>query len=590
MIADGMVPSPGRPLTHQTLRGQSSISSIATTRKATRRDSAATATLTEPFDALAVKDTKAQTETSKQEKRKSQTGPGIIDLRDVNLPVKNKKPGKGRGWRNTPLIEEKPRQTRKQRGRQAAEDPNGWATEEATDIAEMGEFDFAENLSKFDKRKVFDDIRRDDTTADEDRLVSFNRTKPRPGTNGGRNLHYTENVLDVPDPHDASRWKSEAGETEDEVVKDDHYSSGRNSRRAGSRRPLQSRKGSTMPNHLDRKEPSPRPLTRMPTGSPLNGSISGIRASFRIASNSKPCHTVSPLQMLEVEQLCTSELGLTEDMLTENAGRSIAEAILKSSSLSVSSSAEATTTQLQLAEPKNVLFLLGNHKSAARALAAARHLRNRRLRVTVCIVGLERGEDQLLELVKKQLKTYKLSLGHLERWEDYQAKLANGATVTSEKTAVQPPDFIVDGLLGVHHAFDELRTDDQAAVFSMIKWANLFISKHKSDSGTGTLILSIDVPSGLSATSGIIAEADGHPLVMNSSRIVCLGAPKAGLLAFMAGDHHHIPQSQVDHTKWAVCVADVGISHVAWQRNGSRRKQGIEFGNEWVVPLKLVSA
>ncbi|KAK5939225.1 enhancer of mRNA decapping [Knufia obscura] len=594
MIADGAVSSPVRPVGQQSLRGQSSISSIATARntarKANRRDSSATATLTEPFDALAVKEDKQdQIQTEVAEKRKSQTGPGIIDLKDVHqVPSKQnkKQPGKGRGWRNTPLIEEKPKPARKQRGRQAVEDGNGWATEEATDIADMGDFDFEGNHAKFDKRKVFDDIRRDDTTADEERLVSFNRTKARPGTNGGRNLHFTENVLEVPDRQDANRWKSEAGETEDEIALDEHYSSGRNSKRAGSRRPLQSRKGSVIPNHLDRKDPSPRPLTRMPTGSPLNGSVSGIRASFRVASNNKPCHAVSPLQMLELEQLCTSELGLTEDMLTENAGRSIAEAILKSSSLAATST--LNTAQPQPAEIKNILFLLGNHKSAARALAAARHLRNRRLRITVCILGLERGEDQLLEIVRKQLKIYKLSLGHVERWDDYQAKLANGANSgVAGHTSVHPPDFIVDSLLGVHHAFDELRTDDQATVFGMIKWANLSVSKlaTRSSPATSIPILSIDVPSGLSATSGMTAEADGQPLVMNSTNIVCLGAPKAGLLAFMAGDHHNVT---VDCSGWAVSVADIGISLVAWQRNGSRRKQGVEFGGEWVLGLRLV--
>lgn len=596
MIADGAVPSPLRT-GQQSLRGQSSISSIATARhtvrKTSRRDSSATATLTEPFDALAVKDDKenlAQAEMA--EKKKSQTAPGIIDLKDVyQLPPKSnkKQPGKGRGWRNTPLIEEKPKSGRKPRGRQAAvEDQNGWATEDATDIADLGEFDFEGNHAKFDKRKVFDDIRRDDTTADEDRLVSFNRTKPRPGTNGGRNLHFTENVLDVPETPDMNRWKSEAGETEDEIIPEEHYSSGRNSRRAASRRPLQSRKSSVHPAHLDRKELSPRSSTRMPAGSPLNGSVSGIRASFRVASNNKPCHTVSPLQMLELEQLCTSELGLTDDMLTENAGRSITEAILKSSSLIAASTLNAA--QAQPSEVKNVLFLLGNHKSSARALAAARQLRNRRLRVTVCLLGLERGEDQLLEIVRKQLKTYKLSLGHVERWDDYQAKLANGAAGTGAGGAAQasvlPPDFIVDSLLGVHHAFDELRTDDQATVFSMIKWANLSASKlaARASPASSVPILSIDVPSGLSATSGITAEADGQALVMSSTSIICLGAPKAGLLAFMAGDHHHVA---IDTSAWAVGVADIGISLVAWQRNGSRRKQGIEFGKEWVLPLRL---
>lgn len=586
MIAEGAVPSPGRLSSQHNLRGQSSISSIATTRRAHRRDSAATATLTEPFDALAVNDDQPEQEANKGEKRKSQTGPGIIDLKDLNIaPVKqNKKPGKGRGWRNTPLIEEKPRSGRKQRGRQSAEDPNGWATEDATDIADMGDFDFEGNHLKFDKRKVFDDIRRDDTTADEDRLVSFNRSKARPGTNGGKNLHFTENVLDIPDRVDTNRWKSEAGETEDEIARDEHYSSGRNSRRAGSRRPLQSRKGSILPSHLDRKEPSPRPLTRMPTNSPLNGSVSGLKASFRQAMNNRPCHTVSPLQMLELEQTCTSELGLTEDMLSENAGRSIAEAILKSSSIQAASSTGPPPIQSPR-EIKSVLFLLGNHKSSARAIAGARQLRNRRIRVIVCIVGLERGEDHLLEIVRKQLRIYKLSSGHVERWDDYQAKLQPGTSINGSGATLLPPDFIVDGLLGVHHAFDELRTDDQATVFGMIKWANFSAAKYAGGSTT-IPILSIDVPSGLSATSGMTAEADGQPLVMNCSQIICLGAPKAGLLAFMAGDHHHVP---VDHASWAVCVGDVGISLTAWQRNGSRRKQGVEFGGEWVLPLKLIS-
>lgn len=550
MIADGAVASPLRITPAHNLRGQSSISSIATARRQSRRDSAAT--LTEPFNALSMTAKQSQAATEAAEKRKSQTGPGIIDLKDVHpVPVKqNKKqpqgqpqgqPGKGRGWRNTPLIEERPRQGRKQH-RKVLEDANGWATEDVTDIAEQGDFDFESNHAKFDKRKVFDDIRRDDTTADEERLVSFNR-KARPGTNGGKNLHFTENVLDIPDVLDTNRWKSEAGETEDDIPHEDHYSSGRNSKRANSRRPMQSRKGSVLPQHLDRKEPSPRPLTRMPTGSPMNGSVSG-KASFRIASTSKPCHTVSPLQMLELEQLCTSELGITEDMLAENAGRSLAEIILKSED-----------------EVKNVLFLLGNHKSAARAIAAARQLKNRRLRVTICLLGLERGEDHLLETVRKQLKIYRTNAGHVERWDDYTAKSATGTA----------PDLIVDSLLGIHHAFDELRTDEQATVFSMIKWCNLLTSR-------STKLISLDVPSGVSATSGAVSEADGVQLVMAATQVLCLGAPKTGLLAYLSQ-----AESQVD-----VSVADIGLSLAAWQKNGSRRRQGVDFGREWVISLRVV--
>ena len=534
MIADGIVPSPLSHIERRAGAKQSSVSSIGTTRPIReRRDSQATAILTEPFDHMALKDDMNEKKKAKKHKNSlSQTRPGIIDVKDMNGPLKSaKKAGKGKGWRQTPLIEEIPK-TKKQRGRKFPEDPNGWATEDATDVQDMGDFDFAANLSKFDKRQVFDDLRKDDATADDERLVSFNR-KARPGTSGGRNLHFTENVLDIPDT-----WRSEAGETEDEV-RDDPYSSSRGSKRATSRRPLQSRKGSTLP-VPDRNE-SPRPLQRVAT-SPMNGSLSGVRASFRL-SNNKPCHCVSPLQMLEIEQLCTTELGLTEDMLSENAGRSIAEAVLKSSE-----------------DVRNVVFLVGNHKSGARAIAAARHLRNRRLRVTVVILGGERDE-LLQEVVRKQLSIYKKGQGYVDRWDEFKTKLEAGGPM---------PDIIIDAILAIHVTFDELRTDDAGTCFEMIRWAS---RTHN--------VISIDVPSGLSAQSGLYTESEGQMLVMTSSQVIALGAPKTGLLHAMALDGAE--------ASWQVVAADIGISTAAWQKHGSRRRHGIEFGNDWIVPLKFVA-
>lgn len=547
MIADGAVGSPVSRLPRNGTLGGSSVSSIATAthKKTESRNTPASATLTEPFDALRLGNNVARGKVrppANEDPRPSQTGPGIIDMEDVQQGAvkKPKKNGKGKGWRQTPLIEEVPRPSKKksQRGRKAADDVNGWATEDATDIQDLGDFDFETNLSKFDKRQVFDDIRQADTTADSDRLVSFNRIA-RPGTNGGKNLHFTENVLDPSEGKgkDKNRWESEAGETENEFM-EGHYSSGKGSRRATSRRPIQSRKASAIPGHIDRTE-SPRPIGRVQTASPLNGSVSGIRASFKLLNN-KPCHCLSPLQMLEIEQVCTSDLGLTEDMLSENAGRSIAMAILR------------------VPEVRSVVFLVGNHKSGARAIAAARHLRNRRLRVTIVVLGGER-EELLLEAVRKQLNIYKKGQGYVDRWDEYQAKCLGGGPV---------PDVVVDALLGVHVAFEELRTDDQATALEMIRWAN-----------RSCAILSIDVPSGMSATSGLLAEVDGQALVMASKYVVSLGAPKSGLLHAMAMDG-------VQPT-WQVWVADIGIAAAAWQKHGSRRKHGVDFGSEWVVPVKF---
>ena len=551
MIGDGVVHSRSQRSPRNGNWANSSVSSIATAipPKPEKKNTASSATLTEPFDALNLGNNVTMAESrlgfndeNMVASTPSQTAPGIIDMKDVNHePLKGqKKAAKSKGWRQTPLIEEVPRQPKRkaQRGRKAAENVNGWATEDATDIQDLGDFDFESNLSKFDKRQVFNDIRQSDTTADADRLVSFNRVA-RPGTNGGRNLHFTENVLDTPEK-EKERWKSEAGETDDDLVKaEGHYSSGRGSKRATSRRPLQSRKGSLLPAHINRTE-SPRPMARMQTSSPLNGSLSGNLAPFKLPNN-KPCHSISPLQMLELEQLCTSELGITEDMLSENAARSIAEAILK------------------LPNARNVVFLVGNHKSGARAIAAARHLRSRRFRVTVIVLGGER-EEMLLEVMKKQLGIYKKGQGYVERWDEYQAK------------ASPAPDVVVDVLLGVHVTFEELRTDDQATVLEMIRWTN-----------RNSRILSIDVPSGLSATSGLLTEVDGQALVMNSNLVLSLGAPKTGLLHALTLGAPTLPKLQV----W---VGDIGISAAAWSKHGSRRKQGVEFGNEWVVPLQFAQA
>jgi enhancer of mRNA-decapping protein 3 len=640
MIADGMIPSP-LSRTEADLRAplkQSSVSSIATTahvfgtdqKPPQRRDSQATAVLTEPFDALALEDQVGQPEQSKKKKNKhkattSNSTPGLINVKDINgsLTKQPKKQtqaqtqvqGKGKGWRQTPLIEElptpnskAPRDRRRGRRRDQEADVNGWATEDATDIQDMGDFDFESNLSKFDKRRVFDDIRRDDTTADDERLVSFNRLpRPKPGTNGGRNLHWSENVLETPTlsgPAAGEAWNSEAGETENEVAAhaiEKEYSSGRGSRRATSRsaRPLQSRKGSTLLGAVERTA-SPRPYatvaaSKIAATSPMNGSgsvsgLNSVRASFRLKSG-KPCHCVSPLQMLEVEQLCISEMGLTEDMLSENAGRSIADAVLNHVPLASSSGVGKEGKEV-----RNVLFLVGNHKSGARAIAAARHLRNRRLRVTVILLGGDRGDDMFLESVRKQLSIYRKGGGWVERWDEYQSKMAShdhtGAATNGSGHAVQAPDVIVDALLGVHIAFDELRLDEQASVFEMVRWAGrISTSSSSSAAASGTAVLSIDVPSGLSPTSGLITEAEGQLLVMNAKTVVCLGAPKIGLLHAMAMDGADEGVGDAEGagaSGWNVLVADIGISTAVWQRHGSRRRQGVEFGREWVVRVGLV--
>lgn len=72
----------------------------------------------------------------------------------------------------------------------------------------------------------------------------------------------------------------------------------------------------------------------------------------------------------------------------------------------------------------------------------------------------------------------------------------------------------------------------------------------------------------------------GTHLTVNSSYVVCLGAPKTGLVNALAAG---------EGGSWKVAVADVGISQAAW-KFGTKRRHGVDFGNKWVVPLRYQPA
>lgn len=70
---------------------------------------------------------------------------------------------------------------------------------------------------------------------------------------------------------------------------------------------------------------------------------------------------------------------------------------------------------------------------------------------------------------------------------------------------------------------------------------------------------------------------DGGRLCVDSTSVVCLGAPKTGIL------HALLAQ---EGPSWKLSVADIGIPQIVWRKYGTRRRHGIDFGNRWVVPLR----
>ena len=435
-------------------------------------------------------------------------------------------PHKKTGWRETPFLEEVREskkqslhptdgsKSREQRQRQhqhkkLLNEQNGWATEDATDIQDMGDFDFSGNLSKFDKLGTFSQFKQEDTTADEERLVTHNRLPPRPGTGGGKNLHHTENVLDSPKVNNHVIWGS--GDSENDLT-DAKFGSGRSSRRNTSRASIRqppSRKSSaivseqhmtgsgSLPESKAKNRRTPREsmsggkmqrdissshdtvkrtILQSEKASSRVASSAHLKPSFRLAGNSHICPCLTPLQILELEQLAMTELGLSEDMLAENAARAISQIALQTVDSiwrDVKSEGRASSV---------VVILAGNNKTGARAIAGARQALNHQSELYLTVLGLE-GDEDLLEPVRRQLTIFRNCGGQVVKPDRLVRTLRNAHVW---------PDLIVDALLGMHMAVEDLRADDQDAYFDLARWANKTAS-----------VLAIDVPSGMDASSGL---------------------------------------------------------------------------------------
>ncbi|KAK2839321.1 hypothetical protein FQN49_006253 [Arthroderma sp. PD_2] len=290
---------------------------------------------------------------------------------------------------------------------------------------------------------------------------------------------------------------------------------------------------------------SPQPIKTMRhSTSSITGSSGSPGGALHMITTGRQCPSISPLQMVEIEQLAISELGLTEDIITENAGRGIAEGAI------------SLTTGLRVSSV--ILVFAGNHRTGARAVASARHLRNRGYRVSLCILGNDR-ENEFTDGFQKQVDIFLKAGGQVMRWEELSTRLSAGEYV---------PKLVVDALFGMHIAFEDLRTDDQATAYEIISWVNR----------SNVDVLSVDIPSGLSATTGETTISQGSQLAVSSQFVICLGAPKTGLV-------NALPSREGE--SWQIAVADVGISPAAWRKYGTRRRHGVEFGSAWVVPLRF---
>jgi enhancer of mRNA-decapping protein 3 len=267
--------------------------------------------------------------------------------------------------------------------------------------------------------------------------------------------------------------------------------------------------------------------------------------------------------MLNLENIADTELGLSEDMMAENAGRGIAEV-----ALSALNTGGRGLTQGKSSTIPTVVVFAGNNKSGLRAVAAARHLRNHGLNVVVCVLGLER-ETELLVGLRRQLKVFGSFGGKLVTKVELLDYVKNLST---------PVELIIDGLLGLTISFEELRTGDQATAYELIELAN----RSKAP------VLAIDIPTGIDPTSGKISIIDGRQLYIHAKYVVAMGTPKKGLLEAMAlGEGVSDDEGLGKGREWQLFVADIGLGAAVWKKAGTRIRRGVEFEGSWVIGMRF---
>lgn len=188
-------------------------------------------------------------------------------------------------------------------------------------------------------------------------------------------------------------------------------------------------------------------------------------------------------QMMEIDRVAMEKTGPSLLQMMENAGRNLAEMAIQILNKKWN---EAT-----------IIVLCGSGGNAGGGICAARHLANRNMDVGICLAK----PDHLSDAAKTQLHIYHSTPG----------KELHGSELM-----LLYPDLIIDALIGYN-----LRNIPDRTFAELIDWAN----------HADAPILSLDVPSGIDATTG---EAPG--VFIKPQWTMTLALPKTGLHAEIVGD------------------------------------------------------
>lgn len=241
----------------------------------------------------------------------------------------------------------------------------------------------------------------------------------------------------------------------------------------------------------------------------------GGRPAFRLPTGQVvPCVTAS--EMREVDRIAVEETGPSLLQMMEHAGRSLTELIL--------SSLERAPGETRIA------VIAGPGGNGAGGACAARHLLGRVGEVVLCLAG-EKPSGEALAIQRRIFEAH-----------------GGGVRELAGLPGAGGFDVIVDAVFGYG-----LTGAPTGALEEAVAWI----------AGSGSLVLSLDLPSGLAADGGAPEGA-----VVRADLTLTLHLPKPGLGSALAGD---------------LFLADLGIPREVNSRLGVRAPG---YGAGFVTPLE----
>lgn len=224
---------------------------------------------------------------------------------------------------------------------------------------------------------------------------------------------------------------------------------------------------------------------------------------------------VTAAQMREVDRICVEETGPNLYQMMENAGHGLARLAMDKAGAGWRSA--------------RYLILAGAGGNGGGGICAARHLANRGLDVALCLAEPEK----LSEVPASQRAIF---------------SFAAGREIAPDQLDTLRPTLVLDALLGY-----SLCGAPRQPYAALIRWANQ----------AGAPILSLDIPSGVDATSGQTPAAFVRP-----TWTLTLALPKTGLAHAACGQ---------------LFLADLGIPPAVYARIDL--SYASPFDNSFLAPL-----